>query len=71
MDDKKIITKATKRLKERKFVKKLKIALLIFLLVLLIVYFVVGLIYNNGNFSITLDRNLYLKNKIIVDFLWK
>ena len=66
MDDKKIITKATKRLKERKFVKKLKIALLIFLLVLLIVYFVVGLIYNNGNFSITLDRNLYLKNKIII-----
>lgn len=66
MDDKRIVTKATKRLKEKQLIKKLKIALLIFLLVLVIAYFVVGLVYNNGNFSITLDRNLYMKNKIII-----
>ena len=61
-----IVTRARKVKRKKKIVKVLKILLLILLLLLLILYIVFSLIYNNGSFSITLDRNLYVKNGIVI-----
>jgi hypothetical protein len=58
--------RANKRNRERKLSKLLKLALLVVLLILVLSYCIVSLFYNNGNFSITLDRNLYMENKIII-----
>ena len=58
---------STEKLKrEKKFKKFLRIALIIIILLLLLLYFVVGIIYNSGNFSVTLDRNLYFRKGLIV-----
>lgn len=67
-------TKTTDKLKkEKKLKKKFKLAVILLLLLLLILYFVIGIVYNSGNFSITLDKNLYLNNGIIIydDFQYK
>ena len=53
--------KSTKRL-----AKKTKFILLMLLLFLLGLYLVVSIIYNNGNFSITLDDNLYYEKSLII-----
>jgi len=56
-----------KKLKRRKkFLKVSKIILLSLLLLLLIIYVVMRIIYNSGNFSITLDKNLYFERNIII-----
>ena len=52
--------------REKKLKKVFKIMLLVLILLLLILYFVVGIIYNSGNFSITLDKNLYFDKGLIV-----
>lgn len=53
--------------KHEKNIKKIfKIALVIIILILLVLYFVVGIIYNSGNFSITLDKDLYFNNGLII-----
>lgn len=67
-------TKTTDKLKkEKKLKKKFKLVVILLLLLLLILYFVIGIVYNSGNFSITLDKNLYLDNGIIIydDFQYK
>lgn len=67
-------TKTTDKLKkEKKLKKKFKLAVILLILLLLILYFVIGIVYNSGNFSITLDKNLYLDNGIIIydDFQYK
>lgn len=65
MEDKIILN--TDRLRFEKKIKKiLKISLLVLMLFLFFMYFVVGIIYNNGNFSITFDRNLYFEKGLIV-----
>lgn len=64
--DKKITTKAKKFKSRKKTVKKIKFIILILLLLLALLYLVVGLIYNKGNFSITLDENLYYKKDLII-----
>ena len=57
----------TEKLKREKLVKRaLIITLLIIFLLLLILYVVVGIIYNRGNFSITLDKNLYFDRGLII-----
>ncbi len=61
-----IIARADKRKHKKKTTKIVKLVLLFFTLVLLIMYVVVSVVYNNGNFSITLDRNLYLENNLII-----
>jgi hypothetical protein len=61
-----ITLSAGKVKRKKKIIKIAKIALLIFILLLLILYLVVGIVYNGGTFSITLDRSLYLENSIIV-----
>lgn len=52
--------------REKKIKKIFFIVLLLVLLLLLILYFVIGIIYNSGNFSITLDKNLYFEKGLIV-----
>lgn len=52
--------------REKKIKRTIKIILIVFLLLLLILYFVVGIIYSSGNFSITLDKNLYFEKGIII-----
>ena len=69
----KFIKTTDKLKKEKKLKKKFKLVVILLLLLLLILYFVMGIVYNNGNFSITLDKNLYLDNGIIIydDFQYK
>ena len=69
----KLIKTTDKLKKEKKLKKKFKLVMILLLLLLLILYFVMGIVYNNGNFSITLDKNLYLDNGIIIydDFQYK
>ena len=60
-------TKDAKRLQRDKKTKKIvKIVLLILLMLLTLSYFVFGIIYNSGNFSITLDKNLYFERQLII-----
>lgn len=61
-----IIKRANKIKKKKKLVKIIKLSVLISTLALLLSYFVIGLIYNNGNFTITLDKNLYMQNNLII-----
>jgi hypothetical protein len=64
--NKEIRTKAKKNKSTKKFAKKTKFILLILMLFLLGMYLVVSVIYNNGNFSITLDDNLYYEKSLII-----
>lgn len=57
---------ASKVKTRKKIVKVSKIVLLILMLLLLLSYFVFGVIYNNGNFSISLDKNLFMDRGIII-----
>lgn len=52
--------------RKKKIVKVTKIVILLILLILFISYIVMNIIYNNGNFSITLDKNLYFKKGIVI-----
>lgn len=52
--------------REKKLNKIFKRALLAFLFLLLLSYLVIGIIYNRGNFSITLDKNLYFDRGLII-----
>lgn len=63
----KTVTLSTEKLKREKKTKKIIwIILLLIFLILLILYFVIGIIYNSGNFSITLDQNLYFDKGLII-----
>lgn len=64
--DNRLKTSANKVQQKKKTKKILKLTLLILTLLLLILYVVVSVVYNNGNFSITLDKNLYLERGIII-----
>ena len=69
----KLTLKSEKIKHERKVRKILMLIFIILILLLLLTYFVVGIIYNSGNFSITLDRNLYFAKGLIIydDFNYK
>lgn len=61
------VTLSASKVKTRKKIVKIsKIALLILVLLLLLSYFIFGVIYNNGTFSITLDKNLFMDRGIII-----
>lgn len=61
------ITVSIKKIKKKKKIIKIaKLTLLVLLLLLLMLYVVMRIIYNNGNFSITLDKNLYFERGIII-----
>lgn len=58
---------STQKIKREKKIKKIvKLTLLILLLLLVLLYFVFGIVYNSGNFSITLDKNLYFERGLII-----
>ena len=69
----KINLKSEKLKREKKYKKIFAIILFILMLLLLLAYFVVGIIYNSGNFSITLDKNLYFDKGLLLydDFNYK
>ena len=57
----------TDRYKREKLLKRSVILSLLFILLLLLVlHLIIGIIYNNESFSITLDRNLYYQKGLIV-----
>lgn len=56
----------SKSKRKKKIIKIAQLLLLIFLLLLLILYIVLGIIYNSGSFTITLDRNLHFERGIII-----
>ncbi len=61
------ITLSAKRVKRKKKILKIaRLALLVFILLLLVLYVIVGIVYSSGNFSITLDKNLFMKRGIII-----
>ena len=60
-----IEVKVSKLRRKKKIVKIVKITVLVILLILLLAYIIMNIIYNNGNFSITLDKNLYFKKGIV------
>ena len=66
MNNNGITLSTTKLKKEKKMKRIIKIALILLLLLLLIIYMAIGIIYNNSNFSITLDKNLYYDRGLIV-----
>ena len=51
---------------KKKLIKVIKLVILFLLLILLLLYLVMNLVYNNGNFSITLDKNLYFTRGIVI-----
>ena len=51
---------------EKKVRKVLFIILLFIFLLLLVLYYTIGIIYNSGNFSVTLDKNLYFDKGLII-----
>lgn len=69
----KLTLKSEKIKREKRFRKIVMLVLIILMLLLAFVYFTVGIIYNSGNFSITLDKNLYFDKGLIVfdDFDYK
>lgn len=61
-----IVVSVGKVKRKKKLIKTAKIILLLLLLLLLIIYSVMRVIYNTGNFSITLDKNLSFEKNIII-----
>lgn len=51
---------------EKKIKRILIVVLLFIFLMLLILYYTIGIIYNSGNFSVTLDKNLYFDKGLII-----
>lgn len=62
----KIKSNANKIKTKKKTIRIIKIALLIIMLLLLVAYIVISVVYNSGSFSISLDKNLYLKSNILI-----
>ena len=52
--------------RKKKFIKVLRIVVIVLLLIIVIAYIIMRIIYNRGNFSITLDKNLYFDRGIII-----
>lgn len=64
---KKDIKLLSEKVRKEKYMKKrLVIILIILLLLLLLLYISTKLIFNKGNYSITLDRNLYFERGLVV-----
>lgn len=66
MKDKTIKSRASRVERKKKLQKYSKIVLLLLLLLLGIVYIIISILFNNGSFSVTMARDLYLKNGIVI-----
>ena len=51
---------------EKKVRRILIIVISLLFLLLFLAYYVIGIIYNSGNFSVTLDKNLYFDDGLIM-----
>ncbi len=61
-----VVVTAQKIKKRKKIEKIMTLVLLLLLLLLIIVYFVLNIIYNEGNFTISMDKNTYLKSNLVM-----
>lgn len=61
-----VVVTAQKIKKRKKTEKIMTLVLLLLLLLLIIVYFVLNIIYNEGNFTISMDKNTYLKSNLVM-----
>ena len=52
--------------KRKKFEKIVMIVLLLLLLFLVIAYFILNIIYNEGSFTISMDKNTYLESNLVM-----
>lgn len=56
-----------KKVRDRKKTEKIiTIGLLLLLLVLILAYFILNIIYNEGSFTISMDKNTYLKSNLVM-----
>ena len=51
---------------EKKVRRTIVIIISLLFLLLFLAYYVIGIIYNSGNFSVTLDKNLYFDDGLII-----
>ena len=63
---KEVVQKA-QDIKRRKKIEKVSLLLLLLLLVILtFAYFVLNVVYNEGNFTISMDKNTYLRSNLVM-----
>ncbi len=61
------VVDTAKKIKGRKNIEKyLSIGLILLLLILTLTYFILNIVYNEGSFTISLDRNTYLRENLIM-----
>lgn len=51
---------------EKRIRKIIGLTITLILLLLFLAYYVIGIVYNSGSFSVTLDRNLYFDDGLII-----
>ena len=61
-----VVVTAEQYKKKKKFEKIVIIVLLVLLLLLAISYFVLNIIYNEGSFTISMDKNTYLRSNLVM-----
>lgn len=66
MAKKEVVVTANQIKRRRKFEKIVAIVLLLLLLLLTIVYFILNVVYNEGSFTISMDKNTYLKSNLVM-----
>ncbi len=59
-----VTAKKVKNRKQRE--KVVTIGLLLLLLILILAYFILNIIYNEGSFTISMDKNTYLKSNLVM-----
>ena len=63
---KEVVQKA-QDIKRRKKIEKISMLLLLLLIVILaFIYFVLNVVYNEGNFTISMDKNTYLRSNLVM-----
>ncbi len=66
MNEGKFTIDAEKIRKDQKMMKIVKLVIVLIVLFLIFSYLVIGFVYNSGNFTITLDDNLYYDKGLII-----
>ncbi len=61
-----VVLKADKVKRRKKLEKLVPLILLLLLLVLVITYFILNVVYNEGHFTISMDKNTYLNSNLIM-----
>lgn len=61
-----VVVTAEQYKKKKRFEKIVIIVLLVLLLLLAISYFVLNIIYNEGSFTISMDKNTYLRSNLVM-----